>query len=130
PWLLVQNPNDKPTAIKVTFFPEDGNVSVQRYTVGPRSRFSLYTNAVLPGSTFGMRVEADDSVVVERSVYFAGGRGGFSSTGVPSARREWFLPEGSTTKSFHETLALLNPNPRPAEVTVTLTRGDGGPDES
>jgi hypothetical protein len=129
-WLLVQDPNDQPTGLKVTFFQEQGPPIVREYDLRARSRFSLYTNDQLPNTAFGMKLEADDSVVAERAVYVAGGRGGFDSVGVPSASREWFLPEGSTRAPFQETLALLNPNSRSNDVTVVLTRGDGAPDES
>src|SRR5581483_463243 len=129
-WLLVQNPNDSAVNLKVTFYLEEGDPIVQRYTVGPRARFSLYANSVLPSTTFGAKIEADDVVVVERAVYLAGGRGGFDSMGVSSASREWFVPEGSTQHPFHEQLALLNPNSRSTDVTVVFTYGDGSPDES
>ncbi len=129
-WLLVQNPNPQPAKLTVTFYPEGGQPVVQGYTVGPRSRFSLYADPVLPNASFGAKVESDQPIVAERAVYFGQGRGGTDSSGVASPAKEWFLPEGSTAKPYHETLALLNPNARPAEVSLVFTRADGAPDES
>src|SRR5581483_5631720 len=100
------DPRRQPAKLTVTFYPEGGQPVVQGYTVGPRSRFSLYADPVLPNVSFGAKVESDQPIVAERAVYFGQGRGGTDSSGVASPAKEWFLPEGSTAKPYHETLAL------------------------
>ena len=129
-WLLIQNPNRVPTSVEITFYLEEGAPVIRRYQIGALARFTLYTNSILPNTAFGMRVAAEDPIVVERAVYFAQGRGGHVSAGLADPSREWFLPEGLTSGGFQETLAILNPDSRTADVTVVLTRGDGAPDVS
>ncbi|MHB8990235.1 MAG: peptidoglycan recognition protein family protein, partial [Chloroflexota bacterium] len=64
-------------------------------------------------------------IVVERSTYFAGGRGGHNVVGSPTLSREWYLPEGSTRQPFTEEVAILNPGDRGARLAVTFMKVDG-----
>ena len=117
-WLLVENPGAAPASVKVSFMTDTGTVLTQPLFVLPHSRVSLYTDPLLPNTTFGLRVDSDQPVVVERAVYFDNGRAGFDSTAVNAPATEWFLPEGSTTGSFEEQLNVLNPQNQPVNVQV------------
>jgi hypothetical protein len=117
-WLLVENPGGVPANVKVSFETDTGTVIVQPLFVLPHSRNSLYTDPLVPNATYGIRVDSDQPVVVERAVYFENGRAGFDSTAVPAPATEWFLPEGSTSGSFEEQLSVLNPQNQPANVQV------------
>src|SRR5262249_47958030 len=102
-WLLVLNPDPStPATVKLTFYTESGNVVTQPLQVGPHARASLDTNPIVPNADYGMRVDADRPVVVERSEYFNGGHSGFADSAVPAPANEWFLPAGDTTGSFEE----------------------------
>jgi hypothetical protein len=124
-WLLVQNPGEVLANVKASFLKDDGTVVEQPLSVPPNARVSLYTNLVVPDSAFGIKVEADQPVVVERAVYFDEKRAGFSGRAVAAPATEWYLPEGSTTGSFTEQLAIMNPNGQPANVQVDYRRSDG-----
>ncbi len=126
-WLLVQNPGDAPASVQVTLFTDDGRTITQPLLVKPRARSTLFTNLVVPKAVFGMRVDSDQPVVVERAVYVADDRAGFDSAAVPSPDTEWYLPEGATNGSFEEQLAILNPQPSAANVEIQVTRQDGQP---
>lgn len=125
-WLLVLNPNQAAANLKVTFMKEDGTTSVGYYAVRPGSRLSLYVNQAVPQGRVGTRVESDQPIAVERSVYFAGGKGGHNVVATPLLSQEWYLPEGSTKPPFTETIAVLNPNDRVANLVVTFMKNGGG----
>ncbi|GAC1315282.1 MAG: hypothetical protein NVSMB2_06480 [Chloroflexota bacterium] len=119
-WLLVENPGATPATVKVSFMTDAGTVITQPMFVLPHSRGSLYTNPLVPDAAYGIRIESDEPIVAERSVYFDNGRAGFDSAAVAAPASEWFLPEGSTTGSFEEQLALLNPQTTPVTVEVNF----------
>ncbi len=127
-WLLALNPGETPANVKVTYMLEDGTNAEAFYAVGPGSRLSLYVNEAIPSGRFGTRVDSDQPIVVERSMYFASGRGGHNTAGSPLLAQEWFLPEGSTKPPFRETVAVINPSDRAANLVVTFMRMDAGPE--
>ena len=126
-WLLVENPGNAPASVKVSFITESGGVITQPLFVLPHARNSLYTDPVVPDAAYGIRVDADQPIIVERSVYFDSGRSGYASAAVANPATEWFLPEGATTGSFEEQLAVLNPQTQAVNVQVELRAEDGSP---
>jgi subtilisin family serine protease len=117
-WLLVENPGNNPATVNVAFMTDQGTVVNQPLFVLPHSRMSLLTDQVVPDSTYGFRATSDEPIVVERAVYLDSGRTGFDSAAVPAPASEWFLPEGNTSGSFEEQLAVLNPQGQPANVQI------------
>jgi type VII secretion-associated serine protease mycosin len=124
-WLLLENPGDQPASGRVSFLTDSGAVVTQPLFVQPHARLSLYTDPLVPDAVYGMRIEADQPIVAERAVYFNDGKAGYDAAGIASPANEWFLPEGTTTGSFEEQLAVLNPQPQPAVVQVDF-RPQGG----
>jgi type VII secretion-associated serine protease mycosin len=124
-WLLLENPGDQPASGRVSFLTDSGAVLTQPLFVQPHARLSLYTDPLVPNAVYGMRIEADQPIVAERAVYFSDGKAGYDAAGIASPANEWFLPEGTTTGSFEEQLAVLNPQPQPAVVQVDF-RPQGG----
>jgi hypothetical protein len=108
------------------FMTDTGLVVTQPMLVPPRGRATLFANVVVPNTNFGIRVESDQPVVAERAVYFQNGSAGFQTVAVAAPAVDWYLPEGSTTDSFVEQLAILNPNPQPAVVQFDFRRQGGG----
>jgi hypothetical protein len=124
-WLLVENPGNRPATVKVSFITETGRIVEQPLFVLPHSRTSLYTDPLVPDAAYGMRVDSDEPIVIERSVYFDNGRSGYDAAGVAAPATEWFLPEGSTSGSFEEQLAVLNPQNQQVNVQVDFRPQDG-----
>jgi subtilisin family serine protease len=124
-WLLLENPGNAPASVRVSFMTETGAVVSQPLFVLPHSRTSLYTDPLIPNAAYGFRVDSDEPVVVERAVYFDGGRAGYDSTAVPAPATEWFLPEGGTGGSFEEQLSVLNPQNQSVNVQVEFRTQDG-----
>jgi hypothetical protein len=124
-WLLLENPGNVPAGGRGTFLTDTGAVVTQPLFVQPHARLSLYTDPLVPDAVYGMRVDADQPIVAERAVYFGDGKAGYDAAAVASPAAEWFLPEGATSGSFEEQLAVLNPQPQPAAVQVDF-RPQGG----
>jgi hypothetical protein len=126
-WLLLENPGNTPATVKVAFMTDTGQVVNQPMFVLPHARSSLYTDPLVPNSVYGIRVDSDQPIVAERSVYFDSGRAGFDASAVPAPAAEWFLPEGSTTGSYEEQLAVLNPQAQVVNVQVEFRPQTGDP---
>jgi subtilisin family serine protease len=127
-WILLQNPNEDVVAnVSVTFYKDDGTTQVAYYALDPRTRLSVFADQILPDTTFGARIDSDQQIVVERSLYVADGAGGHNSTAVQIPDTEWYLPEGSTEAPYREVIALLNPNTEMTQVDLLFTRSDGEP---
>jgi hypothetical protein len=127
-WILLQNPNQSEVAnVSVTFIKDDGTTQVAYYALDPRTRLSLFADTIVPNATFGARIDADQQIIVERSIYLANGAGGHASSAMQIPESEWYLPEGSTLAPNREVLAILNPNGETTQVDLTFTRADGQP---
>jgi subtilisin family serine protease len=129
-WLLLENPGSAPATVKVAFMTDSGTIVNQPMFVLPHSRTSLYTDPLVPGAAYGMRIDSDQPIVAERAVYFDSGRSGYAAAGVAAPANEWFLPEGGTTGSFEEQLAVLNPQDQPVNVQVDFRTQDSDSPQS
>ena len=116
-WFLVQNPTDNTATVRFTFELESGQQVSREATVGPRTRYSLFVNQVLPNAAFSTRVEADQKVFVERSMFV--GFDGSSITGIAGPNKEWLFAEGATVSPFDSWVLLQNPGDSPANTTIT-----------
>src|SRR5450756_1972813 len=66
------------------------------------------------------KVESDQDIICERSMYWDARRGGHDSIGVTSPGKTWYLAEGSTAWGFTTWLLLQNPaEDKSAKVNVT-----------
>ena len=81
--VLVMNPNGTPANLTLSLMKEDGSSIQKEYTMKPTSRLTLEMNDILPDTAFSTKVESDQPVVVERSMYFNDWRGGTNSMGIP-----------------------------------------------
>jgi hypothetical protein len=139
---LIQNP-DLTTAsqVRVRYLREFAAPLERIYTVAPNSRFTIFvdeqelpegsgqkplTSALVAGV---FEVVSGAPIIVERAMYlntpgqiFGAGHG---SAAVPAPALNWFLAEGATGSFFDEFIALVNPNPTDAQVSIDylLTTG-------
>jgi hypothetical protein len=125
-WILALNPGQAVANLRITYMREDGSTITGHHTIAPGSRISLFANSALAPGRFGAVVESDQPVVVERSTYFANGRGSHNVVASPMLAQEWYVPEGSTNPPFTEVIAVLNPNDRESRLAVTFMKIDGG----
>ncbi|RPJ20758.1 MAG: hypothetical protein EHM35_19090 [Planctomycetaceae bacterium] len=124
-WLLMMNPGDAATEVTVTYMPEEASVITKKYTIAPRSRFTVNVDQEVPNARVAARGESAQPIVVERSVYFADGAASHNSVASALLSKLWYLPEGSTAKPFTQYILLANPGDQPANTTVTFMKEDG-----
>ncbi len=124
-WFLVQNPGGAAANVRFTFQFQGGGTTTRSFVVGPTSRFSLFTNLIIPNSAFSTRIDADQPVRAERAMFVS--FDGDDVTGITAPNRTWLFAEGSTQSPFHTWFLLQNPNNVAATATITYFLLGGGP---
>jgi hypothetical protein len=79
-YFAILNLSTKPTQVRATYFVDGGPPREQSLTVPAGARRTVRANDAVPAGTFAARFEADQSIVVERTVYLPGGSG-FTTVG-------------------------------------------------
>jgi len=110
----------------MTIMPEEGEPVEVDITVDAGARRTYYMNSYIQGE-ISVRVETDQPVVAERSIYFrySSPNGGFSADGghtklgINSLSSHWYFAEGHVSGDFEEWVSLVNPGVEPAEAAVT-----------
>lgn len=126
-YVLLQNPGDGAASAVLTYMTPQGP-SVQPATNVPAgSRVTVRVNDALPLKDVSVQVVADRGIVAERAMYWnkGSGKAGHNAIGVPQARQECFLAEGSTNWGFDEWILIQNPNPVPASVGIDYMTSSG-----
>jgi hypothetical protein len=124
-WVLIQNPGEDVANINVQLQPQDqGQVTIP-YSVGPRSRFTIHVDDILPDAQVSTYIESDQPVVVERAQYLNYMRSGTCSIGARSPSRTWHFAEGYTGGGFEEWLLVQNPQSQSTTVYLTFMESSG-----
>jgi subtilisin-like proprotein convertase family protein len=131
-YVLLANDGNSQSAVNLDFLLEGGGVISHGVNVPAHSRRTVYAGeiAALVNQSFGIDITASQPIVAERSMYFPHGgarvfEGGHESAGVNEAGRFWLLAEGATGPYFECFVLMSNPNPNPANVTLTYLLPDG-----
>jgi hypothetical protein len=125
-WVLVQNPEDAPARFSITYMTAQGPVAGPEGTIEPQTRRTFNAADTVPGRwDVSTRVTADAPVVAERAMYATDKSWGHSSVGASHASKVWHFAEGSTGPGFETWLLVQNPNPSPAEISITYMTPDG-----
>ncbi len=130
-WVLIMNPNETGTWVRVLFLTPSGIGAVREMGMNPQSRATVHVNEVVPGNDVSVTVVSLDGagILAERAMYMNtpdGKRGAHDSLGSFRAERLWYLPEGCTRPGFDEWILVQNPNDAEVPVRVTLL-GPSGP---
>lgn len=141
-FVLVQNPNDDPANVLLTYMTPGGAVTGPQETLEPRSRRTFNvgeTPAVARETSVSTFVISDRPVIAERSMYWSGDNYGFfrmaahNSIGVTEPRTQWNLAEGAVGLSangalfgqFNTYILVQNPGTNPANVQLTFMGPEG-----
>jgi len=118
--LPILNPNAQAARVDLTFYYRDGTPRQAHLSVAAHSRGTADLNA-LAGSNrvFGLKLAANRVVTAQLDVTRSG-KDDFSVLGVSAPSATWYMAEGYTGLTFHETLALLNPGRSTARVQLRL----------
>lgn len=124
-WTLIQNKNDLPASVDITYMPEGGNpVTVERY-IPPNTRQTFNMKDDIGKASASIMVQSNIPVVAERAMYMNDRRGGHCSVGTNSASVDYYLAEGSTAWGFNTWILIQNPNSESANIYVTYMTDEG-----
>ena len=138
-WVLVQNPNDDPVNVELTFQTRSGPVPGPSDTIPGNTRKTYLVNNYVPDNdNVSTRVEADTDVYCERAMYWTEPgttprRLGHDSIGVINPSPVWYLAEGATKGGFETWVLVQNPNPNYVNVDLKFQTDLGpvqGPQEA
>jgi hypothetical protein len=132
-YYLLQNPNDVPVQVTLTYLLAAPNPPVTRtLTLPPLSRTNIEVHNELNTFEVSGVIQASEPIIVERAMYLQqAGRpffyAGHNSAGVTAPQTRWLLAEGSTGPFFDTYVLLANPSPGDATVRLTFLLSGGRP---
>ena len=122
-YVLVQNPNDAPAEVTVTYMAADGPKPQAPFVMAPNSRRTIRVNDALPAADFSTLVHGSAPIIAERAMYWGAGTPAgeacHDSIGLAEPHGTFYLPDGETSNG-RETYVLVQ-NPNPVDVTVRVT---------
>jgi len=99
-WLCIQNPNDTPATLDITYLPQGGAPKKTSHVIAPKSRGTVFVNEDAGENlALSTSITSDVPVVVERPMYFVykgSWTGGHDSSGASTAMKTWYFAEGYT----------------------------------
>lgn len=117
-WVEILNPCGYEAVASVTYLTPGGPVAGPTVATPPFSRSTVSANGTAPKGDVAVMVESNRPVVVERSMYWDGRRGGGGSMGVKQPATDWYFAEGATHSGFETYLLILNPQPEAVKARV------------
>ncbi|MBI4493880.1 MAG: hypothetical protein HY690_13900 [Chloroflexi bacterium] len=125
-FVLLQNPNPRPVGATLRFLRDDGTVLDLPLTLAANARTTISANLLLANEAFGIRVEAQEPIVAERSMFFGPQAVATHDTlGAVAPSVRWQLAEGSTAAPFETWILVANPNGQPTNITLTFSTETG-----
>ena len=118
-WLAVQNPSGTEATCELTYMIEGADPVTVSKKVPPNSRRAFSMADDIGARDASVKVTSDVGVIPERSMYRDGRRQGNCSIGATAPANDFYLAEGTTAWGFTTYVLVQNPNPEPADVTVT-----------
>ena len=133
-WVLVQNPNDEPANVSLTYMTPSGATPGPAAIIAPQSRQTFDVSTTVPGAwQVSTKVTSDQPVVAERAMYGNNRVWATDSIGIANPGTKRYLAEGCTLPGFETWVLVQNPNDEPAQVTLTYMTPSGavrGPSET
>ena len=130
-YVLIQNPNDDPANVTLTYMTPDGPVThpVNPIVMPPGTRKTVRVNDFVNPTDLSTHVHADVPIIAERAMYWHGGsdraEACHDSIGMDAPHSNFYLPDGQTS-SKHETWTLVqNPNSDPVNVEISYLTPNG-----
>ena len=128
-YVLVQNPNDEPADVTVTYLTPSGPQEQPAFRMDPNSRKTICVNDVLPGKDLSTHVHGSVPIIAERAMYWGAdtplGEACHDSIGMSSPHTTFYLPDGETYGD-HETWTLvMNPNDSVVTVDINYLTSNG-----
>lgn len=125
--LPLLNPGSLRTRVVLTLYTRTQVVTMHDIVVKPHTRLTINLGATVGrGSTFGLRLQADQAVAAQIVVHRSKNMP-YSLVGAPDLSTTWYLAEGYTGGTFHDFVHILNPLRTKARIVVTTMPSGGKP---
>jgi Tol biopolymer transport system component len=129
-YVLVQNPNDTPTDVTITYMTPVGPVPQPVFTMPPTSRRTIRVDDIpaVSNTDLSTQVHGSQPIIAERAMYWDNGTGEacHDSIGMPFAHTAFYLPDGQTSEGRETWTLIQNPNPTPVAVEISYLMPAGG----
>ncbi|MBU4490276.1 MAG: hypothetical protein KKE79_06530, partial [Actinobacteria bacterium] len=102
-----------------------GQIAGDPFVVPPFSRTTITVGNQVGASDVSVKIDADEEVICERSMYWNGRIDGHDSIGVTAPHTTWYLAEGCTNYGFEEYVCIQNPQAGDATVNITYNTPSG-----
>jgi len=128
-YILVQNPQDTPTDVTVTYMTPDGPKVQPAFEMPANSRKTIRVNDV-PGvssTDLSTQVSGSQPIIAERAMYWDSGSGEacHDSIGMAEPHSTFYLPDGQTSGGRETWTLIQNPNTVDVEVEISYLTPTG-----
>jgi hypothetical protein len=128
-YVLVQNPQDTPTDVTITYMTPVGPVPQPPFTMPANSRETIRVDDIpaVSNTDLSTQVHGSQPIIAERAMYWDNGTGEacHDSIGMPFAHTAFYLPDGQTSEGRETWTLVQNPNPTPVAVEVSYLTPSG-----
>ncbi len=127
-YVLVQNPNDSPTDVAITYLTGSGQVAGPSFQMPANSRKTIKVNDQLPANTdVSTKVHGSAPIIAERAMYWNNGTGEacHDSIGMDQPHMKFYLPDGQSSEGRETWTLVQNPNGNDVTVDVTYMTPNG-----
>jgi len=128
-YVLVQNPNDTPTDVTITYMTPVGPVPQPIFTMPATSRRTIRVDDIpaVSNTDLSTQVHGSQPIIAERAMYWDNGTGEacHDSIGMASPHVSFYLPDGQTSEGRETWTLIQNPNPTPVAVEISYLTPTG-----
>ena len=126
-FICIQNPTVNEAIVMATYMlPEGkGEQAGVAFRLAAGTRTTINVGDIIKESDVSIRVDADQDIICERSMYWNNRIEGTDSIGVMEPGTTWLLPEGCTDYGFEEYLCIQNPTSSTATINITYNTTTG-----
>ena len=128
-YVLVQNPQNTPTDVTVTYMTPTGPVYQTPFNMPANSRKTIRVNDILPNTDISTRVHGSQPIIAERAMYWGAdkplGEACHDSIGMDAPHTTFYLPDGQTSEGRETWTLVQNPNSASVAIEVSYLTPSG-----
>ena len=130
-YVLVQNPQDTPTDVTITYMTPSGPKPQPTFTMPPNSRKTVRVNDIpeVSNTDLSTAVHGSQPIIAERSMYWGEntslGEACHDSIGMSMAHQTFYLPDGQTSEGRETWTLVQNPNDSDVQIEVSYLTPNG-----
>ena len=130
-YVLVQNPQDTPTDVTVTYMTPQGPSVQPTFQMPANSRKTIRVNDIpeVSNTDLSTAVHGSQPIIAERAMYWGAttppGEACHDSIGMSMAHQAFYLPDGQTSEGRETWTLVQNPNDSSVQIEVAYLTPNG-----